>query len=96
MTTIADTIRAIWINRPRTGSDKSDWISLRNVRETIESYPDTNWTRDQIDRALLDLITSRSARVIPESNQKILTDNDRDAALVIAGKNYHLITFAQQ
>lgn len=91
--TITDTIRAIWIDRPAHTS--SEWMTLRQVRETIAAYEDVTWTREEVDEALADLMVSRQARIIPESNQKTLTEADRAAALVLAGKSRHLITFAK-
>lgn len=93
--TITDTIRAIWTNRPRIDGRKSDWITLRHLRDTIDAYPDTDWTREQIDQALTELMDSQQIHLIPESNQKMLTPADRKAAIWLGGEYLHLLAFDQ-
>lgn len=95
MNNIADTIRAIWINRPHTDGRKSEWVTLRQVRDTIEFYTDVNWTREQIDQTLTELMDSQQIHLIPESNQKMLTPADREAAIWLGGEYLHLLAFDQ-
>ena len=91
---ITDTIHAIWTNRGHLGYT-GDWLPLRAIRDRIASYQDTDWSRADIDAALADLLGSHSARIIPESNQKTLTDADRAAAIWLGGQHRHLISFAK-
>ena len=91
---LIDTIRAIWTNRHTIGYT-GDWLPLRAIRDRIASYEDTDWSRADIDAALADLLGSHSARIIPESNQKTLTEADRAAAIWLGGQHRHLISFDQ-
>lgn len=62
------------------------WLPLRELRELL-----TEADRKAIDRALAELHAAREIRLIPESNQKTLTDADREAALWLGGEYRHLI-----
>jgi hypothetical protein len=46
--------------------------------------------RGQVDQALTSLSRDRRISLIPQSNQKILTEADRDAALWLGGEYRHL------
>lgn len=62
------------------------WLPLRELRELL-----TDADREAVDRALAELHAAREIRLIPESNQKTLTDADREAALWLGGEHRHLI-----
>lgn len=65
------------------------WIPLRNIRAEWNGYGDV--TPARIDEAITVLFGSHRVRLIPEQNQKTLTDADREAALRIAGQDFHLL-----
>lgn len=65
------------------------WIPLREARAEWDGYGDV--TRDRLEAAILDLVSTHSLRLIPEQNQKILTDADREAAVRMAGTDFHLL-----
>jgi hypothetical protein len=62
------------------------WVGLVKVRSAL---PDVS--RDEVDTALLRLYQSPGVSLIPEENQKTLTDADRSAAVRIGNKDNHLI-----
>jgi hypothetical protein len=62
------------------------WVGLVKVRSAL---PDV--ARDELDAALLRLHQAPGVSLIPEENQKTLTDADRSAAVRIGNKDNHLI-----
>src|SRR5690606_34988016 len=63
----------------RTGRRPGDWITLTDLRiELDESFP-----RYEIDEALREMYRTQQANLVPESNQKILTEWDRWSAVEI-------------
>lgn len=62
------------------------WVGLVKVRSAL---PDVS--RDEVDTALLRLYQAPGVSLIPEENQKTLTDADRTAAVRIGNKDNHLI-----
>ena len=79
----ADRIRATYTAlAPRPGA----WVGLGLLRDELTAV-----TRDDLDAALHDLYRTATISLIPEENQKVLTDADRAAALTIGGQAKHLI-----
>lgn len=66
---------------PRPGG----WVPLRRLRAEVDA------PRDAVDAALVVLHRTPGVSVIPEENQKTLTDEDRAAAVVIGDRPKHLI-----
>ncbi|MGV0746348.1 hypothetical protein [Mycolicibacterium sp. XJ870] len=62
------------------------WVSLADLREAVTSLP-----RNDVDAALISLYQQPGVSLIPEENQKVLTDADRAAAVRIGDQNKHLI-----
>lgn len=83
---LADTIKALWV------LGHTEWMSLASLRTELAGLEDAP-TRTEVDAALTHLVATHTARVIPESNQKTLTDEDREAALWLGGEWRHLISF---
>ncbi|PRY54060.1 hypothetical protein [Glycomyces artemisiae] len=81
--TLADRIIATY--RELTG-DTADWVPLLALRERLDDA-----VREEVDKVLAELHTLREIQLIPESNQKTLTDADRAAALWLGGESRHLI-----
>ncbi|HEX5203984.1 hypothetical protein ACFQS1_20575 [Paractinoplanes rhizophilus] len=67
---------------PRPG----DWIMLADLRQAL---PDVG--RGDLDVALVELNRSRDVSLVPESNQKVLTEGQRAAAVSIGNQLKHLI-----
>lgn len=64
-----------------------DWVSLADLRAEWDTV---GVTREQIDAALKHLVIARRIKLIPEANQKTLTQADWDAALWLGGEYRHL------
>jgi len=62
------------------------WVSFTRLRRELADVP-----RHELDEALRQLSRADDVNIIPESNQKTLTDEDRQAALRIGGQDKHLL-----
>ena len=62
------------------------WVSLTRLRSEVTDLP-----RKEVDAALISLYQQPGVSLIPEENQKTLTDADRAAAVRIGDQNKHLI-----
>lgn len=79
---VEDRIRAVYTElAPRPGG----WVPLRRLRAELDV------PRDAVDAALAALHRTPGVSVIPEENQKQLTDEDRAAAVLIGDRPKHLI-----
>ncbi|MBX7452167.1 hypothetical protein GR927_29615 [Mycolicibacterium sp. 3033] len=79
---VEDRIRAVYTElAPRPGG----WVPLRRLRAELDA------PRDAVDAALAALHRTPGVSVIPEENQKQLTDEDRAAAVLIGDRPKHLI-----
>jgi hypothetical protein len=61
-------------------------VRLAELRPLIGAAPEA------VDAALRQLNRSHQASIIPEQNQRVLTQADEDAAVRIGGENKHLIS----
>ena len=64
-----------------------EFVSLRELRLRLPGLP-----RPDVDAALAALFTAQRINLIPQSNQRALSDADREAALLIGGECKHLIS----
>ena len=62
------------------------WVSLTRLRPFLADLP-----VEVVDDALRRLGRDPGVNIVPESNQKMLTDADRRAALHIGGQDAHLL-----
>jgi hypothetical protein len=62
------------------------WVSLTDLRPFFGDVP-----RAAVDEALRKLSREPGVNIVPESNQKILTDEDTAAALHLGGQEKHLL-----
>jgi hypothetical protein len=69
-----------------TNRQTGQWVSLRRLRDEL-GQPD----KAEMDDALLALAREADVAIVPENNQKSLTDADRAAALWMGGQWKHLI-----
>ncbi|MFI6634301.1 hypothetical protein ACIBI7_35930 [Nonomuraea fuscirosea] len=70
----------------RTAQGPGRWAGLAELRALLGDMP-----RAEQDQALRDLERLPYVNVVPESNQKLLTPEDREAAVHIGGQDKHLI-----
>ena len=66
--------------------EPSTWVGLAALRNALNGE-----SRGEVDQALHRLNRAADVNIIPESNQKMLTEEDRDAAIRIGGEDRHLI-----
>jgi len=64
-----------------------EFVSLRELRLQLPGRP-----RPDVDAALTTMFTTQRINLIPQSNQRALSDADRAAALRIGGEYKHLIS----
>jgi hypothetical protein len=64
-----------------------EFVSLRELRLRLPGRP-----RPDVDATLAALFTAQRVNLIPQSDQRALSDADRDAALRIGGEHKHLIS----
>lgn len=62
------------------------WVGLAALRDALDGE-----SRAEVDQALHRLNRAADVNIIPESNQKVLTQEDRAAAIRIGGEDRHLV-----
>jgi hypothetical protein len=65
-----------------------EFVSLRELRLRLPGRA----PRPDLDAALTTMFTAQRINLIPQSNQRALSDADREAALRIGGEHKHLIS----
>lgn len=71
----------------RAGLQMGAWVMLTDLRDEVgESI-----NRHVMDDALRALDLRANVNLVPESNQKMLTEMDRDCAVVIGAQDKHAI-----
>lgn len=66
------------------------WITLLELRTALSVR---GWDREKQDREILRFIRERKAVASPLSNQKVMTDRVRNAAIHTGGQDKHIISF---
>jgi hypothetical protein len=72
----------------RLAREPKAFVSLARLRAALSDLD-----RNDVDDALSALYRQQTVNLIPEANQKTLTDEDRSAALHIGGQNRHNVAF---
>ncbi|MDZ4268087.1 MAG: hypothetical protein U1D00_20750, partial [Mycobacterium sp.] len=80
--TVEERVRAAYA---RLVTRSGGWVSLTRLRAELDD------PRDDVDAALRALYRTPGVSLIPEENQKVLTADDRAAAVVIGDGAKHLI-----
>jgi hypothetical protein len=62
------------------------WVKLADIRHVLGGLD-----RVEVDRTLVVMNRTPEVRIVPESNQKVLSDLDRAAAIQIGNQDKHLI-----
>jgi hypothetical protein len=63
-----------------------EWVTLAELRTRL-----TGLERSVVDAALVSLNQLREVSIVPESNQKTLTPEQRTAAVTIGNQDRHII-----
>lgn len=66
---------------------RGEWVSLADLRDRLVDLP-----RDVVDASLVTMSRAANVNIVPESNQKALTQRDRDAAVIIGNQYKHAIS----
>lgn len=82
---IADTYRRLMYWKSLECASGNPWIALSEIAAF------TDFTDDEWVRALTALHRRPGVHLIPEENQKALTDSDRASAVIIGAQARHLI-----
>ena len=69
---------------------RQDWVRLARIRPEIASVD-----REDIDGVLLKMIKSGRVHLAPDSNRKVLTVADHEAAIRIGGEENHLLAIEE-
>lgn len=78
-TTIRDAYRHL-------AREPQDWVLLTELRAQLGNTP-----REKVDEALRQMERLPDVHLAPEADQKTLTDEDRDAAVLVGGVSKHLL-----
>ena len=70
----------------KLADEPGSFVSLARLRAEVVDVP-----RDQLDAALVELNHQRGVSLVPQEDQKLLTDEDRAAAVRIGVKDNHQI-----
>jgi hypothetical protein len=62
------------------------WVGIRDIRHKLADVP-----RSDLDAALRRLEQAADVNIVPESNQKALSDDERAAAVIIGDQPKHLL-----
>jgi hypothetical protein len=65
------------------------WVRLADLRDQLDGLD-----RAEFDKALVALNRTKAVRIVPESDQKALTQRDRDAAVTIGNQARHLLAIS--
>jgi hypothetical protein len=68
-------------------ASSGEFVSLRELRLRLPGRP-----RPDVDAALAALFTAQRINLIPQSDQRAMSDADRDAGVRIGGEHKHLIS----
>jgi hypothetical protein len=81
--TIEERIRGVYAELARR---PGSWVKLADLRAKLPVLD-----RDVVDEALVRMNHEDDVRVAPEANQKTLTREDREAAVIIGNRDRHLL-----
>lgn len=65
------------------------WVGLADLRDRLDGLD-----RTRVDVVLVKMNRTKSVRIVPESNQKALTQRDWDAAVTIGNQAKHVIAIS--
>lgn len=68
-------------------------IDMVHVSQIRQRLSDLGWSREKQDTEFRKLAVARKVVFIPQANQKILKQSERDGAFRLGNEDKHLITF---
>jgi hypothetical protein len=82
MNLIADQIIAAYLDLCETDQD---WIRLARIRPLVDA------SRDEVDETLVALMHTQLVHLSPDSNTKVLTADDHEAAIRVGNEDLHIL-----
>lgn len=82
----ADLLEQIRVTYKQFAAEPGDWVNIADIRETLSSVG-----RDEMDAALRELEQQRDVNVVPQANEKALSERTRRAAVIIGRQHKHFI-----
>lgn len=82
MNLIADQIIAAYLDLCETDQD---WIRLARIRPLVDA------DREDVDETLVALMHTQLVHLAPDSNTKVLTKADHEAAIRVGGEDLHIL-----
>lgn len=79
--------QAVYLTYLELAEYPQDWIRIARIHDHLPYHP------DDITDAIASLVHSGDADIAPESNTKVLTQEDHAAAIRIGSEACHLIAF---
>lgn len=80
-------IRAVYFD---LAARPQEWIRLARIRPMLDGED-----KSDVDEALLKMMKEGTAFLAPDSNRKVLTDADHEAAVRVGGEDKHLIVIEE-
>ncbi|MFI5558969.1 hypothetical protein ACIA2T_06785 [Amycolatopsis japonica] len=79
-----DRIRAAWKSLAK---QQGDWIRIARIREAVGG----DVTHDEITQVLTAMMRRGGVHLAPDSNRKVLTEDDHKSAVNLGGEDKHLV-----
>lgn len=70
---------------------RGEFVGLRELRAGLPAA-----VRPRVDRALKEMYAAQRVNLVPRSNQRALSDADREAAIRLGGEHKHMISIERQ
>ncbi|MFD9733485.1 hypothetical protein [Umezawaea sp. NPDC059074] len=80
-------IRAVYLD---LADGPQDWIRLARIRPGLNGA-----TKSEVDEALVKMLKTGTVHLAPDSNRKVLTEADHEAAIRIGNEDLHLIAIEE-
>lgn len=72
------------------GDGYQDWVRLAKLRPKLDGAG-----REEVDETLLRMVKAGTTHLVPDSNRKVLTEEDHAAAIRIGGEDKHLMAIEE-
>jgi hypothetical protein len=83
---LEDLVRQVYLE---LGDGYQDWVRLAKIRPRLSA------DRDEVDETLLKMVKTGTAHLVPDSNRKVLTEEDHAAAIRIGDEDKHLLAIEE-
>jgi hypothetical protein len=82
----ADLTEQIRLTYKQFAPEPGAWVNIADIRETLSAVG-----RDEMDAALRELEQQRDVNIVPQANEKALSERTRGAAVIIGRQHKHFI-----